>query len=242
MKKILFLLILCAVNLQAAPEKWESSYTSLLGKYVSPQGVRYADWKANTKDLQALNDITQKMASTDPTSLTKTEQLAFYINAYNAWTINNVLAAYPIKSIRDVYPLFGFFSRKTIIISGEKMSLNNLEKAIIIAKFKEPRIHAAINCASQSCPPLASESYTAAKLDKQLDAGFSRFVNQNSLGVDAAKDGKSASISSIFKWYAADFEPKGGPVAYINQFRKSKLADDAKITYQDYDWNLNEAR
>ena len=239
MKTILLFLL---ISLQLASGKSESSYSALLGKYVAPNGVHYAAWKANAADLHALDAITEKFASTDPTKLPRNEQLAFYINAYNAWTLHNVLAAYPIKSIRDVYPLFGFFSRKTITVSGEKMSLTHLEKEIIIGKFHEPRIHAAINCASRSCPALLNEAYDAGKLDAHLDASFSRFTNQNRLGVDWKKGSDSAAISSIFKWYAADFQPKGGAVAFINQYRKDKLPADVKISYQDYDWNLNDAR
>lgn len=242
MKTLLLILLSLTISLQAAPENTESSYSALLGKYVTPKGVRYAAWKANSGDLETLNGITQKFASTNPAKWSRNEQLAFYINAYNAWTIHNVLAAYPIKSIRDVYPIFGFFSRKTITVSGEEMSLNHLEKDIIIAKFHEPRIHAAINCASRSCPPLLNEAYNAGKLDAQLDASFSRFVNQNPLGVAWKKGSDSAAISSIFKWYAADFQPKGGAVAFINSFRKDKLPANVKTTFQDYDWNLNDAR
>ncbi|HEX8371990.1 MAG TPA: DUF547 domain-containing protein [Chthoniobacterales bacterium] len=242
MKLLLLLLLSFVVSVQAAPEKWEGRYRELLGKYSTSKGVRYADWKANPADLQALGEITATIAKTDPSKLTKPEQLAFYINAYNAWTLHNVLAAYPIKSIRDVYPIFGFFTRKTITVAGEKMSLNHLEKDIIIAKFREPRIHAAVNCASRSCPVLANESYTAQKLDKQLDAAFSLFVNQNPLGVAWDKKKNSAAISSIFKWYADDFKPAGGAVPFINQFRKDKLPADVKVTYQDYDWTLNDAR
>ena len=242
MKTFLLLFLGLALSLSAASEKWESSYSALLEKYARPEGVRYAAWKSNATDLQALNAITKSIAQTDPSRLPKSEQLAFYINAYNAWTIQNVLDAYPIKSIRDVYPLFGFFSRKTITVSGEKMSLNKLEKEIIIKKFQEPRIHAAINCASRSCPPLLNESYAANKLDAQLDASFSRFVNKNPLGVAREIKANSVALSSIFKWYAADFQPHDGALTYINKFRKEKLPADAKITYQDYDWTLNETR
>jgi len=238
---LLLLLVAFAIPLQAASETWETRYSQLLEKYASPKGVRYAAWKSDPGDLKDLNQITDLVAKTDPSSLSRNEQLAFYINAYNAWTLRNVLAAYPIGSIRDVYPLFGFFSRKTITVSGKKMSLNKLEKEIIIAKFHEPRIHAAINCASKSCPWLASEAYTAPKLGAQLDAAFNNFVNRNPDGVSVAQDGKSVAISSIFKWYADDFKPKGGAVSFINEFRKKPLPADAQISYQDYDWNLNDA-
>ncbi len=245
MKTILILLLpllLFYPSLQAAPEKWETDYSRLLKTYATPQGVRYAKWKASSADLQALSGVTEAIAGAAPDKLSRDEQLAFYLNAYNAWTIKNVLDAYPIKSIEDVYPLFGFFTRKTIIVAGKKMSLNELEKGIIIARFKEPRIHTAINCASTSCPELISEVFTAAKLESQLTATFRKFVNENPLGVSLPADGKTVNISSIFKWFAADFKPAGGAVAYINQFRKTPIPASAKVKFQDYDWSLNEAK
>ncbi len=242
MKTILVIFLAFASILHAAPENPDAAYTALLRKYVSPAGVRYAAWKANGPDLQALEDYTRMIAQTDVATLSRNDQLAFYINAYNAWTLHNVLAAYPIGSIQDVYPLFGFFTRKTITVSGEKMSLNKLEHDIIIDRFKEPRIHAAINCASHSCPWLPNEVFTGAQLDAQLTTHFTNFVTKNPLALSVSQGGKSVALSSIFKWNEKDFQPHGGTLAYINQFRKKKLPSNIQITFQDYDWNLNEAK
>jgi hypothetical protein len=92
-----------------------------------------------------------------------------------------VLESYPVKSIRDIYPLLGFFTRSTITVSGEKMSLNALEKDILIKRFQEPRVHAAINCASRSCPELLNEANVASKLEAQLTGSFKIFVNPSFL-------------------------------------------------------------
>lgn len=242
MKLLLLILLTLTTSLHASAPAWEKEWTTLLQKYAAPEGVRYQAWKSSKADLASLQTITDKIASAQPEKWSRDQQLAFYINAYNAWTIHLVLEKYPLKSIRDVAPLFGFFTRKSITVASEKISLNHLEKEIIIKKFQEPRIHTAINCASTSCPPLIKEAFTAANLDAKLTETFKDFVNNNPLGVRVEPAKKTVFISSIFKWYADDFKPAGGDIAYINRFRKEKLTPDLKVKYEEYDWSLNEAR
>lgn len=237
---LLFALFAAAPAAFAAPAAWQKTYGELLAKYATPQGVRYAAWKANAADVQALNAVTEGIAK-DKQPDTRDEKLAFSLNAYNAWVLKGVLDAYPIKSIRDVAPLFGFFTRSAITVAGQKMSLNKLEKEIIIPTFREPRVHFALNCASRSCPPLRAEPYAAGRLGAQLDEQAAGYVNSNPLGVKQEGGGKVA-LSQIFDWYAKDFAPAGGAAAFINKYRREKLADGVKVTFQTYDWSLNEAR
>ncbi|HSH40326.1 MAG TPA: DUF547 domain-containing protein [Chthoniobacterales bacterium] len=218
---------------------WTAEYGRLLGKYATPNGVRYAAWKSNAADVQALQTVVDAIASQNTSGLGQKEQLAFYLNAYNAWVVHEVLEKYPTKTVKDT--LYTFFTGKRIKVAGEEMSLNRLEKEIIIPRFKEPRVHVALNCASQSCPPLLAEPFRADKLDAQLERLTKGFVNSER-GVRVAGDDKSAELSKIFEWYKDDFAAGRGAVAFINKRRNTPLPDGVKISYQDYDWALNEAK
>lgn len=222
-----------------AEPAWTADYGRLLAKYATPSGVRYQEWKANAADLQALDNVVNAIAQGNVGALPQKEQLALYINAYNAWILHEALEKYPTKSVKDT--LYTFFTGKRIKVAGEEMSFNRLEKEIIIPRFKEPRVHVALNCASQSCPPLLSEPFRADKLDAQFEKLATGFVNSDR-GVNVSADNKSAQLSKIFDWYKADFQPGGGAVAFINKRRKTPLPNDIKIGYQDYDWALNEAK
>jgi hypothetical protein len=218
---------------------WIDTYNSLLGKYVTSSGVKYAAWKNNAADMQALQQVVDGIASEKVSGLAKAQQLAFYINAYNAWILHEALGKYPTKSVKDL--LFTFFTSPRIKVAGEQMSFNHLEKDIIRPAFNEPRVHCALNCASRSCPPLNQEAFRSDKLDAQLEKLANAFVNSPK-GVDYSADRKTAALSAIFNWYKDDFKAVGGPLAFINKRRSQPLPNDAKITYQDYDWSLNEAK
>lgn len=218
---------------------WQETYGRLLAKYVTPGGVKYASWKGNAPDIQALQSVVDAIAKANVSSMPKQEQLAFYVNAYNAWILHEALAKYPTKSVKD--PLFTFFTSQRAKVAGESMSFNHLEKDVIRSKFGEPRVHFALNCASRSCPPLASQPFTGANLDGQFEKLAKAFVNSER-GVRLSADGKSAELSKIFDWYKDDFKTDGGAVAFINKRRSSPLPNDVKISYQDYDWSLNEAK
>ena len=244
MKTRLFSLVaLLLASAAACPaetsSKWIGTYNGLLGKYVTSSGVKYADWKNNAADMKAIQDVTDGIANEKISGLSKKNQLAFYINAYNAWILHEALGKYPTKSVKDL--LFTFFTSPRIKVAGEQMSFNHLEKDIIRPKFGEPRVHVALNCASRSCPPLNQEAFQADKLDTQLEKLATAFVNSEK-GVTYSKENNSAALSAIFDWYKDDFKGEGGPIAFINKRRSSPLPNDAKITYQKYDWNLNEAK
>lgn len=218
--------------------KWLTTYQRLLSKYVSGDGVRYAAWKSDAADLQALDEVVDGIAQQKISKLSKKDQLAFYINAYNAWILHEALVRYPTKSVRD--PFFTFFTAKRITVAGEEMSFNHLEKDILRPKFDEPRVHFALNCASRSCPPLYSEPFAASKIEKQLEDLAVDFINSPK-GIIYQPDG-SAALSAVFNWYKDDFRAVGGPIDFINERLDTPLTDDTRITYQTYDWSLNQAR
>jgi hypothetical protein len=226
------------VRAESSP-KWTETYGGLLDKYVASGGVKYSAWKANPADMEAIQQVVDGIAQEKVSGLSKKEQLAFYLNAYNAWILHEALGKYPTKSVKDL--LFTFFTGQRIKVAGEDMSFNHLEKDIIRPKFNEPRVHFALNCASRSCPPLNPEPFRADKLDAQLEQLAIAFVNSPK-GVDYNPGKKTAALSAIFNWYKDDFKAAGGPVAFINKRRNPPLPNDVKITYQSYDWSLNEVK
>ena len=220
-----------------AQGSWMGDYDRLLGKYVTPAGVKYSEWKENAADLEALQKVVDGIAQEKPGGSAK-DQLAFYINAYNAWILHEALEKYPTKSVKDL--LYTFFTSKRIKVAGEEMSFNRLEKDILIPRFKDSRVHVALNCASRSCPPLQAETFSGDKLDTQLERLARSFVNsERGVLYNSAK--KTAEISKIFDWYKQDFTADGGVLGFINKRRSPPLPNDTRIAYQDYDWTLNEA-
>lgn len=223
----------------SSADSWVDSYNRLLGKYVTAGGVKYAEWKGNAADMQALQTVVDGIAKENVSALEKKQQLAFYINAYNAWILHEALAKYPTKSVKDA--LFTFFTGRRLTVAGQQTSFNALEKDTIRSKFGEPRVHFALNCASRSCPPLNREPFAGDKLEAQFEKLAKGYVNSDR-GVKYSADSKTADLSKIFDWYKDDFKADGGALAFINKRRSSQIPADAKITYQEYDWGLNEAK
>jgi hypothetical protein len=234
--KLATLVSIIALSASAFAADWQADYARLLKKYVAPGGVKYAEWKASAADVKALQGVVDGIAAAPASTAKSKEQLAFHINAYNAWILRNILAKYPTKGPLAGEPLF--FHGNRIVISGRKTSFDHFEQKVIRPTFKEPRIHFALNCASRSCPPLRSEPYDAAKLDTQLDEQTRLYVN-SPLGVKPEGDG--AALSKIFDWYKEDFGGDGAVLAFLKKYRGGKL-DFKKISYQEYDWGLNEAK
>ena len=171
----LFLAGVVAHTAVGAPNNWTESYDRLLKKYVTPGGVKYAAWKGNAADLQELRGVVDAIGTANVGSMSKNDQLAFYINAYNAWILNEALGKYPTKSVKDT--LFTFFTGKRIKVAGSQTSFNALEKETIRSKFGDPRIHFALNCASKSCPPLLAGAFRGGSLDSQMETLGRNFIN-----------------------------------------------------------------
>jgi hypothetical protein len=234
--KLATLVSIVALSASAFAADWQADYARLLKKYVAPGGVKYAEWKASAADVKALQGVVDGIAAAPASTAKSKEQLAFHINAYNAWILQEAVAKYPTKSVKDL--AFTFFLTNRITVAGTKISFNKLEKDIIRPRFAEPRIHFALNCASRSCPALRNEPYEASKLDTQLDEQTRLYVN-SPLGVKPEGDG--AALSKIFDWYKEDFGGDGAVLAFLKKYRGGKL-DFKKISYQEYDWGLNEAK
>ena len=181
-------------------------------------------------------------------------ELAFWINAYNAYALKIIIDNYPVRSIKDMdtgFSIFGtsVFDREFYVIAGRKMSLNNIEHDILRKRFKEPRIHFALVCAAKSCPPLHSEAYIAEKLDKQLDEQGKIFINDLRLN-SFNHERKMAELSIIFNWFGSDFGDSHrelllyiAPYVKKSEVRESLMREPANwnIRYRKYDWRLNDA-
>lgn len=218
-----------------------SIYGELLGKYVKAGIVDYAGLKKEEHQLDAYLSL---LAETDADSLIPAEQFAFYINTYNASTLKLVLSGYP--GIASIWDLGGRifdkpFARNFIRLKGETVSLDHIENDILRPRFKDPRVHFAINCAARSCPPLRSEPYRGDMLDRQLDEMTTSFINNPKA---YRIEGDTIHISKIFKWFSIDF--KDDPLEFIMRHStgelRSKLAERKgkyRVRYLDYDWSLN---
>lgn len=228
-----------AEDLRPAEATAPPAYATLLEKYATPRGVRYAAWHRSAEDMRAIEAVVAFYAETLPPK-DRDDSLAWHVNAYNAWVLRNILKKYPTKGPLDGEMLF--FHGKRIVISGKKTSLHQLEQEVIRPTFKESRVHFALNCASASCPPLAAAPFAAEGLDSRLDALAREFLNRNPRALRLENGGKTVWLSKIFDWYKEDFGGPDGIVPYINRYRDAKLSSGARVRFMDYDWSLNEAR
>ena len=214
-------------------------YEELLEKYVKDRVVDYRGLKNEEGKLDQYLDL---LDQTNPDELPRNEQLALYINAYNAYTLKLILKNYPLDSIKDIGGWFkGPWKISFCKIGGKTFTLDEIEHEIIRPRFKDPRVHFAVNCASKSCPPLISEPYQGSILDQQLDANTRGFLNdaeQNRL------EGNTLYVSKIFKWFGEDFgaDVVGFFLKYAGGDLKNRLSAkraQIKIEYLHYDWGLN---
>ncbi len=225
---------------EAHAELWQKNYGELLQKYVTKSGVKYASWHKNKQDLQSLRLVVASISQQKLAGMSKVDTLAFYLNAYNALILHEILKDYPTKGPGGggFWGRRKFFKKRTITVAKKKTNFHSLENNVIRKKFKEPRIHFALNCASASCPPLHTEPFVGSTLDGVLDLLTKNFINRNPKGVSIR--GNTVKVSKIFDWYEDDFAPN--IAYYVNKYRVSKLPKGAAIKFQDYNWSLNAAR
>jgi hypothetical protein len=210
-----------------------NSWNNLLNTYVSNEGnVDYLGFK---KDKSQLETYLQLLSANIPDdSWTENEKLAYWINAYNAFTVSLIVEHYPIKSIMDIKNAWDI---KFIELGDQTYSLNEIEHEIIRKEFNEPRIHFVLVCAAVSCPVLLNEAYAADQLEQQLQQQGVRFINDPSKNFIKTK---KAKVSQLFNWFADDFTKNGSIIDYLNQFSTIKLEPNATIDFLAYNWDLNE--
>jgi Protein of unknown function, DUF547 len=210
------------------------------------------DYKGFAQDRAALKTVLEGLSAVKPAqfaAFSKPQQMAFLINAYNAFTIELILTAYPkLKSIKDLGSVLQSpWKKKFFMLLGEERHLDWIEHEQLRPKYADPRIHMAVNCASIGCPALRDEAFTAANLEAQLNDGLDRFMSDVSRNRMEAGEAK---ISSIFKWFKADFEKGHQGISSVEDLlakfaqdpaiRAAAKAKSLKISYLDYDWSLND--
>jgi len=217
-----------------------SIYAQLLEKYVKKGRVDYEGFK---QDQDLLDQYLAVLSGTDPDTLTRNHKFAFYINAYNAFTVKLILTRYPeLNSIKELGSFFSNpWSKKFISLGGWTVSLDHIEHEVLRPEFKDPRVHFAINCAARSCPPLLNRPYEGETLEKQLDAQTREFINNKR---STFVKNNSLFISKIFDWFDEDFNDN--PLLFIRQYAGDRLRSEldkagpkVKISYLYYDWTLN---
>ena len=208
-----------------------SPWNSILKSNVSSSGkVNYVGMKSKLSEIESY--ISNLESLSNQSTWSKNEKLAYWINLYNAATVRLIVQNYPTSSITTINggkP----WDKKIVTISGKSFSLNQIENDIIRPKFKEPRIHFAVNCAAVSCPKIMNSAFTADKLNYQLTKQAKAFVN----GTKNSLTNKSIQISKIFEWYAVDFG--SSVIDYLNKYSTTEINSTATITYKDYNWDLN---
>ncbi len=241
----------------AKPEFDHSAYEALLKLYVDEKGM--VDYDGFAKDRAKLDAYLETVGKAAPNAFsTDDERNAFYINAYNAFTIRAVLDDV-IGKTDSVKKVDGFWDKKKYRIGGQDLTLDATEK--ISRDYKDPRIHFAYNCASLGCPKLQRFAFTGPKLQEQFKFITKDFLNDEERGLKIDRDKNKIWISRLFSWYAGDFTGDTSKVGFVKGFIKSKFTASAgtnfimekgsdeivqyikdkkpDVGYLEYDWTLN---
>lgn len=233
----------------------EDFFDDLLKKYVTEGAdginrVDYAGWSRNPSDRERLKGALAEWERQTPSRMQRNELLAYWVNVYNAITLQVVIEAFPVASIRDVKSdgfldpkaYFGPWRTKRVTIEGKAYSLDDIEHVAVRPYFNDARVHYAVNCASIGCPNLRPAAWRAEIIDAELTKAAKAFVN-HPRGVAVTGPGQ-LKVSSIYEWFKTDFEVDGGVLAHIRKFADPPLASaldrGAKIVTHGYDWSLNE--
>lgn len=216
---------------------------SLLGKYVNPWGM--VDYEGLEREHEVLQSYLHLLRENPPSdNWTENDKLAYWINAYNAFTLELIINEKPATSIKSIttvnIPFVNSPWQIDFIQIGDKtLNLDDIEHGIIRKEFHEPRIHFALVCGAYSCPRLRGEAYTATRLNQQLNDQVRRFL------ADVRKNQISSGhirISQLFQWYASDFTGDGSLIDYLNKYAPITIQGNAKVEYIPYDWRLNSQR
>ena len=233
MKYFSFLLFALTISSGFAQSDFDffDSADDLFAAHCTDGKVNYTALKADA-NLPLLIEFAASNASPDG------REKSYLINVYNLFVISKIVSSYPIGSPMDDS---GFFTDKSFILNGEKISLDHLENGILRKDHADPRLHFALVCGAVGCPPITHFAYREADLDTQLDQQARLSLNNDAF-VYSMEDNKSIYLSEIFKWYEEDFgKNKKEVIAYINGFRTAQFDDSYRVQYYPYDWTLNDA-
>lgn len=234
MKKNLFFIAIIFTFSQVKAQT--TIFNDLLQKHVSETGV--VDYKSFKNDEATLDTYLDYLSETSPEKAwSENKQKAFWINAYNAYTIKLILANYPIKSIMDI-KIDGKTAWKNpfVKVGGETYTLDFIEHEILRKKLFDSRIHVGVNCASTSCPILSNIAFTEKNIDVELERLMKEFINDFSRNKISKN---KVQISAIFNWFKEDFTRNETIISYLNIYSDTEIKPDVKISYLKYDWSLN---
>ena len=211
----------------------DARWNAWLARYVKKNG--HVNYRAGRKKIGQIQKYIEYLLSVAPASLRgRSSRLAYHLNLYNSLIVYGVLRYYPIKSVRKIKGV-SFFDLK-FFYKGKKISIDQLEKEIIMPRFKEPLVHFALNCASYSCPPLRNKAYTGRGLKKQLIRQTKAYLkNTNFVRVDHKQ--KKLQMIELFKWYRSDL---GDPKKFYKRYTGSATnVSGFSLEFITYDWSLN---
>lgn len=237
-------LLLAVPTARGAPETYDD-FQALLKTYVDERGlVDYRAWKE--KDEDALRAVVRRLSSLDLRNATPLEVKAYWINVYNAVTLQAVLEFHPLKSIRDKATAdYNVWNDYPFTVGGRTFTLNQIEHEVL-RPLGDPRIHAAINCASLGCPPLRNEAYVPARLEEQLESQTRVWLDDPARGI-RVKEGGVVAVSEIFNWFGNDFGPDlPARLRWISRYlrdpamREAVTRRGARVEALPWDWTLNQ--
>jgi hypothetical protein len=248
----------CAPAAQTADTDWAVSgeiaepvdhrvWDALLQRYVNPSadGVNRVDYAAlRQNDRETLRRYLDGMQAINITQYPRDEQFAYWVNLYNAATVDVIIENYPLGSIRDIGLIGqGPWKDKVLTVAGKRLSLDDIEHGILRPIWKDVRIHYAVNCASIGCPNLAPRAYTGANLEAMLEEAATGYVN-HPRGF-ARIEGKLVA-SSIYDWYSSDWGEQSDVLQHARQYAtpetREVLGQASAIDGFDYNWSLNEQK
>ena len=240
------LLILSSIHQEISAATFDhSKFDQILKHYVDQQGL--VDYNRISKSSR-FKEYMESLKSVKVEELSRNGQLALWLNAYNAVTIDKVIKWKPKKSVREtlipeVWTSTKFFTTRDHVVAGRRLSQDDIEHEILRKELKDPRIHFAIVCASSSCPPLARFAFTEENVQANLEEETRKYIN-SSRGTRIGYAENTFYLSKIFDWFSSDFKSKSDTVLgfikpYLSKEAMSFLERDPKISYIHYDWALN---
>ncbi len=226
-----------------------TAWNTLVERYVvDERWVDYAAWHASGDDVQALRDVVDAYEAVDASTLSRDQRVAYWLNLYNAATVELVLEHFPVESIKDIGGLIGSpWGIERVTVAGEALTLDQIQHEKLDPVAQDPRIHFALNCASVGCPPLAPFAFTGDAIDEQLDRVTRRAVTDTAWvdlsGCAGTYGDGTIRLTKIFDWYRDDFGGDDGIREFLIRYRP----DDAfrlrntscALDFSGYDWNLN---
>ncbi|WP_413285262.1 DUF547 domain-containing protein [Vibrio sp. MA40-2] len=219
------------------------NWQQFLDQYVIERGtntlVSYAN--VSSADQKNLQNYISTMAQLDPRTYNKAQQYAYWVNLYNAITVNLILENYPTSSITKLGGLFSFgpWENEVVTIAGKDLTLNDIEHRILRPIWQDARTHYAVNCASLGCPNLQNTAFSADNTEMLLEKAAKEFINSDK-GVLVGNNANNVTLSSIYEWFLVDFSGKEGLEQHLKHYRSDLSVNLNDVKYE-YDWSLNQA-